>query len=155
MAFLNADRTSFGAVLNDVEDGGVSLQGRLGYQASEYLGLEGEAAFGLFSDEDTVNGVEVSENVDYQFAGFATARLPLTDSLAFRGRGGYHFSNLSGSVEIAGGEVDFDRSEDGFAYGIGLELALSPRDSLRLDSTVYEVPGENLDAISLAWQRRF
>ena len=84
-------------------------------------------------------------SVDYQLAGFGTARMPITPRMSFRARGGYHLTDLSGPS-----------NEEGFAYGAGLEYALSPRDALRFDYTNYEIDGaSNLDSLSIGYQRRF
>ena len=129
---------SIGAVMHDVDDSGYGVQGRLGYQMGNVLGAEVEGATSV-TDSGT------APSVDYQIAGFGTAKMPITPRMSFRARGGYHLTDLSGPS-----------NEEGFAYGAGLEYALSPRDALRFDYTNYEIDGaSNLDSLSIGYQRRF
>ena len=129
---------SLGAVMHDIDEESYGAQARMGYQFGRLLGAEVEGS-------SSVTDSGTAPSVDYQVAGFATAKMPMTNRLSFRARGGYHLTDLSGPS-----------NEDGYAYGAGLEYALSQRDALRLDYTNYEVSGpSNLDSVSIAYQRRF
>jgi hypothetical protein len=138
---------SLGAVMYDVDQDAYGVQGRLGRQITPLLGVEGEASLGVIDEEQ--GGVDVG--VDYQIAGFGTASLPLGRSLSVHARGGYHLTE----VQASAGGLAVSSEEDGFAYGAGAALALSPRDSLRLDYTRYDSDAGDLDSVALAFQRRF
>lgn len=137
---------SVGAVMYDVEQEAFGVQGRLGYQATPLLGAEIEGSVGLL--DDTTGGVNTE--YDYAGAGFATASLPLGPRMKLQGRGGYHFTRID---QTPGATT----TEEGLAYGAGIEYGLNARDSLRLDYTIYEIDGgaPNLDAVSLGYQRKF
>ncbi|MGB3455756.1 MAG: outer membrane beta-barrel protein [Litorimonas sp.] len=146
---------SLGAVLYDVDQERIGLQGRLGYQISPLLGIEGEGSIGLIDDETDVAGTTTELKTDYQAAAFAKASLPVGPRLSLHARGGYHFLEGSADTTTGGVTTAVDVSEDGVAYGAGAAYALSPRDSIRLDYTNYEQAGANLDSVAIAFQRRF
>lgn len=145
---------SIGVTKYDIEDDILGLQGRLGYQATPYLGLEAEGSFGVTEDDEDIGGVPYEAEVNHQLAAFATARLPIGDGFSLRGRIGYHTTDYSITTDVAG-EPQFEESDDGIAYGIGAEYAINPRDSIRIDGTIYDIDGSNMDSVSVAYQHKF
>ena len=141
---------NLGATWYDVDGDAFGVQGRLGYQSPDILGVEGEASVGIIREEVAP---DVDVGVDYQLAGFAVARFPLSETVSVHTRGGYHFTEVEAVDEVSG--LSVSANDDGFAYGAGAELRLSPRDALRADYTRYDVDGGGLDSASLAWVRRF
>ena len=147
---------TLGAVMYDFEDEKFGLQGRLGYQFNPNLGAELEGSVGVIDEtEDLGGGDELKTGVDYSAAAFGTVRAPLSNRLSALGRLGYHKTRLSSETTIGGVTTEADTDEDGMAYGVGVEYALSPASALRADYTAYEVTGGTLDSVSLAYLRRF
>ncbi|MGJ8563161.1 MAG: outer membrane protein [Alphaproteobacteria bacterium] len=134
---------SLGTSLYDVDSDAIGLQARLGYQSAYYVGAELEGSVGVIKESAS------AANVDYQIAGFAVGRLPITDRIAVHARGGYH----STQIGIGGGSVTLD----GVAYGGGAEYAWNPRNSVRVDYTRYEEDSTSsaLDSVSLAFAHKF
>ena len=114
----------------DVDSDSLGAQLRGGYQATRHLGAEVEGSIGLNS------------GVDYSVAGFLVGRVPVVNRLDLIGRVGYHYTDL-----------DFGFDEDDIAYGVGAEYALSQRDGIRVDYTVYEDAAE--DSVAVSYTRKF
>ena len=147
---------TLGAVMYDFEDEKFGVQGRLGYQFNPNLGAELEGSVGVVDEtEDLGGGDELKTGVDYSAAGFGIVRAPLSGRLTALGRFGYHKTQLSSETTIGGVTTEATTEEDGLAYGVGAEFALSPRSAFRADYTAYEVTGGTLDSVSLAYLRRF
>jgi opacity protein-like surface antigen len=151
---------TLGAVSYEVGEELFGAQARLGYQFNKYLGVEAEGSLGLSdATTDEIFGdipVEQSLEVNNSAAVFGVLRYPLIDKLNGYGRLGYHNTGLDQTLTVGTADpVDSEFSVDGIAYGAGLEYALSPRTSLRLDYTVYDYDGPDADSVSLAIARKF
>ena len=108
-----------------------------------YLGVEGEAGFGLSSD----SGLKVKS----AFAGFGVARMPVGEKSDLFARVGYHttkvgFGNASANL-------------DGVAWGVGGNYMFTDKDGVRLDYTRYQISGGGLtassDSFAVAYVRKF
>ena len=154
---------TLGGVLYDVDSDLYGIQGRLGWQSKGYFGAEVEGSFGVSGDETTAfdfgTGLVNSEaEIDTQIAAFAVGRYPVSNRFNVLGRVGYHNTEFDVESTFNDGMPEFedDFSEDGFAYGAGVEYALNPRTSIRADYTIYELDDvPNGDAVSLAVSRKF
>lgn len=114
--------SNLGGVVYDVGERAYGVQGRLGYDLSRNFAVETEFSAGVSEKNN--------EKVDYSTGIFAVAKMPLTNTMSTHLRGGYHYTKL----DLNGG----DRSIDGFAYGAGVEFAVTDRDAIRFDYTRYE-----------------
>jgi opacity protein-like surface antigen len=119
-----------------------ALQGRLGVGFTPNFGIEGEIAIGVADDE--ILGVNVELSNSYGL--FAVGRLPVSDNVNLFVRGGF----ASGEVDIGG----TSGSEDGAAYGAGVEAFFTPNDGVRFDYTRYDFGGD-ADVWSVAYVRKF
>ena len=151
---------TLGAVSYEAGEDLYGAQARLGYQFNKYLGVEAEGSLGFADDTSDVvfNGVPVEQTlgVKNSAAGFGVLRYPLLGKLNGYSRLGYHRTELDRTLTIGTSDpVNSKFSVDGVAYGSGLEYALNPRTSLRLDYTVYDYDGPDADSISLAVSRKF
>lgn len=136
---------------DDREGIGSGIVGRLGWRSASWYGVEAEGLVGL-SKGETAPGVETG--VNYQVAGFGVARLPLgrSDRARLLARAGYHVAELETETALA----TTDRSEDGVAFGIGFEYDVTPRSSIRFDSTAYSAgTDEAISNLSATYQFRF
>jgi len=154
---------NLGGIAYDAGDDAFGIVGRLGYQSQHYLGGEVEGTIGV-SDSTTVIGTDtVKGGVDYSVAAFALARLPLGDRFAVHARGGYHVTKIGAELDNGTTVVSGSESFDGFAYGAGAEFNMSPKSSIRVDYTRYELDAQTLnsfdatsnDSVSLAFARKF
>ena len=180
---------TLGAQLFDVERDNVGIQARVGYQSHNIAGVELEGTLGVTEESDSIAFVEpvpdgaggelgrlgttidTNAKIDTQFAGFATARFPVGERFALRGRGGYHFTEVSADVRTRLAFAPADGSDpvfedatvhemdtfDGFAWGAGAEVYVSPRSAIRADYTRYHngSGGQALDSVALAYSHRF
>ena len=155
-----------GGTAYEVDDSIYGVQGRLGWHSASGFGAEVEGSVGV-SDEDMVvlvdvidpvtgiatpTNVDVSIGVENQVAGFARYALPLGAKTNLLARAGYHRTEFEMDMGAFGEE---DVTEDGFAYGAGVEFAVSPRGALRLDYTRYDTDNGTLDSASVGYQVRF
>lgn len=146
---------SLGAALYDIEGGAIGVQARAGYQLSQLIGAEIEGSVGIVDDTTTIGATTREAGLDYSIGGFGVARLPITPRMNIVGRAGYHLTDIEVTDTVGGVPTTVSGTEDGLAWGGGAEFAISPRDSIRVDYTNYDVPGSNLDSVSLGYQRKF
>ncbi len=148
---------TFGAQQFEVGDPFVGLQGRMGYQSANYVGVEVEGSYGIIGDEDDTGGIFAERMIENQLAGFVTTTVPLIGDLSLRGRAGYHFTEGSVEETVAGITTKTTNTEDGFAWGGGAEFTLNDRNAVRADYTRYHLGsgGEAFDSASLAWVHTF
>lgn len=150
---------TLGAVAYDVDSELFGAQARLGWQSASFFGAEVEGSLGFTDDEsfeDFGTGpVVATSQIDNQIAGFAVARLPVSQKVNLLSRVGYHNTEFSAEADIAGTIVESEFSTDGIAYGVGAEYAVGPRTSLRADYTRYDFDGPDADSVSLAISRKF
>lgn len=119
-----------------------AIQGRLGVSFNQHFAVEGEISFGVADDD--ILGTTVELNNTYGL--FAVARLPVSEKVNLLVRGGF----ASGEVDVGGTSV----SDDGGAYGAGVEAFLTPNDGVRLDYTRYNFGGD-ADVWAISYVRKF
>jgi len=151
-----------------VQDTDVTLiTGRVGYRINKYFAFEGEAGFGIGSDDfdqtvpvatdiGTLNvDTNIDLNVDDYYVGFVRGILPVSEGLDIFARVGYGQATASADVTAslagisASGSVE-DRADD-FAYGVGAQYDFTRNDGIRADYTRLD----ETDIISLSYARRF
>ncbi|MES2034843.1 MAG: porin family protein [Pseudomonadota bacterium] len=129
----------YGAVdLDDAADLG-AIQGRVGYKFNPYVGVEGEAAFGVKDDRD----IELKHQVGAFVVGYA----PITPQADLFARVGYS----GATVDTPLGEAD----GDGWAYGVGGQYYFTAKDGVRLDWTRHDYDGGDADVLSASYTRKF
>jgi len=140
----------------DVDSDVFGVQGRLGYQSSTLWGAELEAFGGLTKEKETIGATTAKAGVDYSVGAFGVLRTEMSPRWSGHVRAGYHYTELSGEVTVADVTTDVDLdAQDGFAYGIGAEYALSQRDFIRADYTRYDQDLGTNDSVSIAYGRKF
>lgn len=145
---IGAGYTYFDA--SDVELDVINVRG--GYDFTEYFGVEGELLVGLEDEDLSVAGVPAEVGLDYGLGIYAKAQYPLAEQVSVYGRLGYAYHEFDASVAT----VNLDDSSDAFAFGGGLEWAVSGPNAVRLDYTRYEYDGDgDADAFSINYVRRF
>ncbi|HRD46853.1 MAG TPA: porin family protein [Caulobacter sp.] len=120
-----------------------AIQGRLGYKFNPYLGVEGEAAFGV--SDDTVSGVDVEMKHEIGLFGVVTA--PVSPQFDLFGRVGYTGASFDTSL----GDLD----TDGFAWGVGGQYNVTDKDGIRLDWTRHDHDDAEADVWSIGYSRKF
>jgi hypothetical protein len=134
----------------DITDGGADLgavMGRFGWTSHYYLGLEGEASVGV--QHDTVGGVR--ENLNDQFAGYVTARVPLAHNFDVFARVGYGQTRIDTTPKGSGG---VDNSVN---YGAGADWYWDNKNGIRGDYTreSFQNGGGDADVWSASYVHRF
>lgn len=132
-----------------------AIQGRLGYRANNWLGVEGEVAAGI--DHDKVNvapGVDAKVKLKHQEALYGVGFVPVTPNLDLLARVGYGHSKATASV--AGTRVS--DSGDSWNFGAGAQYHLDGKNGVRADYTRQEFQrsgGGHANVWSVAYSRRF
>ena len=127
------------------------IGGKVGYQFTDYFGVEGQGSVGIIDDEQTIGNIEVDIGYDYLVSGFGVATLPLSDGFELLGRVGYYYAEVS--AEAAGTSVSDD--EDGLAFGVGGQYMWDKMNGIRADYTYLDGDGGHADVASLSYVRKF
>lgn len=140
---LDGDNADLGAVT-----------GRLNAKVNRYVGVEGEASFGVKDDEITVGGVTGDLSHEYDAAAYVVGTLPVSPNFELFGRVGYGTTSIK--ADVAG----FTATEDGESvnYGAGANYFFDGRNGVRADWTRRDFTADNggeLDTYGLSYVRRF
>lgn len=139
----------------DGDDGSLgAVTGRIGAKISRYIGVEGEASFGVKDEDITVGGVDGSLEHEYDAAIYGVANVPVSENLELFGRVGYGTTSIK--ADVAG----FTASEDGESlnYGAGANYFFDGRNGVRADWTRRDFTdddGGEIDTYGLSFVRRF
>ncbi|MBI5942172.1 MAG: porin family protein [Caulobacterales bacterium] len=120
-----------------------AIQGRLGYKFNPYVGIEGEAAFGVA--DDTVSGVDVE--LKHELGAYVVGFLPVTPKADLFARVGYTSSEFDTSL----GSVD----GDGAAWGVGGQYHFTDKDGVRVDWTRHDYDAGDANVWSVGYTRKF
>ena len=120
-----------------------AIQGRLGYRFNPYVGIEGEAAFGV--SDDTVGGVDVK--LQHEVGAFVVGFIPVTPKAELFARVGY----TSASFDTSLGDVD----GDGAAWGVGGQYHFTDKDGVRVDWTRHDYDAGDANVWSVGYTRKF
>ena len=129
-----------------VDLGGLTARGT--YFATPYLGVEGEASFGVKDDDLGAATVEL----DNSLAAFGVVRAPVAEKVDVFARAGYATTDYTTNVPGSG---SFSTDDDGFAYGVGGKVFLTEKFGLRADVTRYEGDDVDADVISVGGVMKF
>jgi outer membrane immunogenic protein len=143
-----------------------AVQGRLGWRFNNWLGVEGELAFGVGSDKghETISGVNVDTKVSLkdQEAIYAVGFLPLSDQFDVLARVGYGHQSAKASASATGisGPISVSDRADGTSwnFGVGAQYHFDGANGVRADYTREEFRGsdsDHADVWSIAYSHRF
>jgi hypothetical protein len=128
-----------------------ALQGRLGYRANPWLGVEGEAAIGVKDDDVNIAGTNVDVELKHQLAAYVVGFAPVGANTDLFARVGYGTSKIKGR---AGGVSVTDDGES-WNYGVGAQHHFDGVNGVRVDWTRHDFDGGNADVWSVAYTRKF
>jgi len=132
-----------------------AIQGRLGYRANNWLGVEGELSGGVKSDHVNVApGVDAKVKLDHQEAIYGVGFLPVSPQWDLLARVGYGHTKATASA--AGASVS-DRG-DSWNFGGGAQYHFDGVNGIRADYTREEFQrrdGGHANVWSVAYSRRF
>lgn len=153
---------------NDTDANLGTIQGRLGYRFNDWLGVEGELAGGVKSDDvsTTVGGASVTgkAKISHQEAIYGVGFLPLGTNFDLLARIGYGNTRakVSDVTVVGGGGVvtGLSGSGDGdsWNFGVGGQYHWDTQNGVRVDYTREEFRGDNsghADVWAIAYTRRF
>lgn len=141
--------------VNTFEFDTYSIQGKVGYNFSEYFGVEGQAGFGVVSDKEEFQGVEIKTKVDYDLGVFGVARFPLSEGLEVLGRVGYYYAEVGVKGSFQGQTESESANFDGLAFGGGLQYMWDELNGLRGEYTYVDGDGGHADTFAVSYVRKF
>jgi hypothetical protein len=141
-----------GALVDASEFNVWAVGGRVGYRFTDWVGVEGEAAFGAKSDNVTVSGVRANVKLKHEFAGYVVGFLPAGDNFDVLARIGYGTAKVKANV-LGFSASDSDESVN---YGVGVQYHAG-LNGVRLDYTRYDFDdgGDDANVWALSYSRRF
>jgi hypothetical protein len=131
-----------------------AIGARLGYRFTPYLGVEGELAGGVKSDDVNVGGVSAKVELQHAEAIYAVGFLPVAPNWDVLGRVGYGNTKLKASA-LGASASD---SGDSWNFGVGAQYHWDGVNGVRADYTRQEFRGSDAgsaDVWSLAYSRKF
>jgi outer membrane immunogenic protein len=138
--FVNADDL-------DVDLG--ALGAKVGYKFNPYIGVEGEAAFGV--DDDNFGPIKLE--LKHTVAAYVVGFVPVNEQFELLGRVGY------GNTEVEASGFGGSASADDSCWnvGVGAQYFFTANDGVRAEYTKYGVDDNGLqaDAWSVSYARRF
>ena len=131
-----------------------AVTGRVGARVSRYIGVEGEASFGVKDEDITIGGVDGTVEHEYDAALYAVGTVPVSPNFELFGRVGYGTTSIK--ADVAG----VSASEDGESlnYGAGANWFFDGQNGLRADWTRRDFTddqGGEIDTYGLSFVRRF
>lgn len=130
-----------------------AIQGRVGARFGQYLGVEGEAAFGVDDDKTYVAGVPVTVEEKHQLAAYGVGYLPVAPNADLFVRAGY------GTTKLKASAAGTSASDDGesWNYGVGGQYFLDDKNGVRADYTRHDFKDSSTDADtwSVSYVRKF
>lgn len=127
-----------------------ALGGRVGARFAKYIGVEGEAGFGVNSVNVAGSNVKISS----AFGGYAVGFLPVAPNADIFARVGYGHETASAS----GGGFSLTVGGDTVNYGGGGQYFFDDKNGMRLDYTRFQSThsgGGGTDTFSVAYVRKF
>lgn len=165
---------NLGLILYDFDSENYGIQGRVGYQSAGIFGAELEGSISLGSDTkeldadttaivrgftdplQTPSSSTLTTEFTNSIAGFAVARLPLSDNFSVHSRAGLHATRFRSELDDGTLALRQNDTSVDIAYGVGASYSFTPRNDIRLDYAVYENSlGGNADSLSVAVAHKF
>ncbi len=131
-----------------------ALDGKLGYRFNPYLGVEGEAAFGVADDSIRVGSVPVNLKLESAVAGYVVGFYPVSPKLDLFARVGYGNVRIKASALGVSGAGD----QNGWNAGVGAQYFFTAKDGVRGEYAKWGFDGNNgvdADTWSVSYVRKF
>ena len=141
----------YSSVQGDTTDLG-AVTARLGAKLTPYIGVEGEASFGV-SDDDVVGIPGATAELEHDLAAYVTGTIPVASNLELFGRLGYGTTKIK--AEVLG--VSASNSQESVNWGVGANYFLDSQNGVRADWTRrdFRDDGGEADTYALSFVRRF
>ncbi len=135
-----------------------AITGRLGARFGQYVGVEGEAGFGVDDDRlaaATVGGMPFDVELKSTFAAYAVGYLPVSPNADLYARLGYGTSRIRGSVGGTSG-ISITDGDESWNYGVGGQYFFDGKNGVRADYTRHEFSrGDDANTWSVGYVRKF
>ena len=134
---------------------------RVGYDFNRHFGIEGQVSVGIdeySQDFGTLGTAEAS--IDQTAGIFLRGKIPVSNTVEVFSKLGYVSTEISIEDTVNAVTTDYDFSQEGLAFGIGVTWLLRGNTGVRVDYTRYnydveDVVDVNADGLSIALYHRF
>ncbi|MBL8771328.1 MAG: porin family protein [Phenylobacterium sp.] len=129
-----------------------AIQAKVGYRFSPYLGVEGEAAFGVDDDSLRVGATRAKIELKHQFAAYVVGFLPVGANTDLLARVGYGTTKIGASAAGVGASG----SDESVNLGVGLQHHFDGVNGIRVEylRSEYDGGGDS-DTFGVSYVRRF
>jgi len=130
-----------------------AINGRVGARFGQYLGVEGEAGFGVADDSVRIGATNVDIELKHSVAIYGVGFLPVAPNADLYARVGYGNSKIKASAPGASATAD----GDSWNYGVGGQYFLDDKNGVRVDYTRHDFRdgGDDANVWSLGYVRKF
>jgi hypothetical protein len=135
--------------------GGVHLgaiQGKVGYRINNWVGVEGEAAFGVDDDTVRVGAASAKVELKHQFAAYVVGFAPVAANTDLFARVGYGTTKIGASAAGAAASG----SDESINIGAGVQYHFDGKNGVRLEYLRSEYnDGGHSNTWGVSYSRRF
>lgn len=124
-----------------------AIGGHFGYNATPYVGLEGEVLVGVEDEEATSDGITASVGLNYLIGAYGKLQAPLGEKASVFARAGVVSAEAEVSATGFGSASD---TETGAGYGVGGLFHVNDRFFVRGDYTRYDVEDIEADTFMIS-----
>jgi len=136
-------------------DGGTlgAVGGRVGARLHPNFGVEGEAGFGIKSDDVNVAGTNVESKLKHSVGVYAVGYVPMSENFDLIGRVGVGQSKTEASAP----GVKVSSTDESWNYGVGAQYTFDGVNGIRGDWTRHDFNGDagKADAYTISYVRKF
>jgi outer membrane immunogenic protein len=146
-----------GIQVNGADLGAIDLRARANF--GQYVGIEGEGAFGVNDQDGNVGSVATKLHLNSEYAGYAVVRWPVIANGNLFARVGYGHSDIKATATALNGQsASASAGSDSVNYGVGGEYFFDGKNGLRVDYTRFDFQNNNTkdaDTWSVGYVRKF
>lgn len=141
--------------VQNIESDFFNVVARIGYNFGENFGVEAEGSLGVSGDSETFSGIDYEAKVSNSFSGYLVGRYPIAEQFEVFARAGYHTSKVKETAEGASIDESASFSQDGIAFGGGLQYNFDGQNGIRLGYTNLDGDGGSADVYDISYVRKF
>jgi outer membrane immunogenic protein len=141
---------------NGADLGAIDLRAAANF--GQYVGIEGEGAFGVNDQSGSVGNVATKLHLNSEYAAYGVARWPVIANANLFARLGYGHSDIKATATLRGVSASATTGVDSVNYGVGGEYFFDGKNGVRVDYTRFDFQKsgwQDADTWSVGYVRKF